>query len=85
MYEKLIENYINVLSKEDIQNFANQKGITLSEKDRDIIYDYAKQHWRTFLKGDPSTLLLELEQKLEPNTFQKLKQLYIETKNKFLS
>lgn len=84
MYEKLVEGYINALTKEDIQIFAEKKGIKLSEKDTTILYEYAKKHWRTFLKGDPSSLFMELEKKLDHNTFQKAKQLYIEAKNKFL-
>ncbi len=85
MYERIIESYVTSLSKDDILNFAQQKEISLSQNDLDIIYDYAKKHWKTFYKGDPSDLLKELEKKLQPDTFQNLKQLYIETKNKFLS
>lgn len=85
MYEKIIEGYINSLTKDDIKNFASQKNISLSDKDLNTIYEYAKTYWKEFYKGDPTSLLKELEEKLEPTTFLKLKQLYIETKNKFLS
>lgn len=84
MYEKLIETYVNTLSKDDIKNFALKKNVNLNENDTNTIYECAKKHWKVFLKGDPSNILKELEQKLESNTFQVLKQLYIETKNKFL-
>lgn len=85
MYEKIIESYINTMTKEDIKSFAAKKGVTLSSNDLNTIYEYAKKDWKTFYKGNPTALLKELETKLEANTFQKLKLLYIETKNKFLS
>lgn len=85
MYEKIIESYINTMTKEDIKNFATKKGVTLSSNDLNTIYEYVKKDWKTFYKGNPTALLKELETKLEANTFQKLKLLYIETKNKFLS
>ena len=83
MYEKIIENYIQTMTREDIQNFARGKNIPLNQSDTDIIYDCAKKNWKVFYKEDPTPLLKELEKKLDPVTFNKLKQLYIETKSKF--
>lgn len=83
MYEKIIESYVHSLSKEDIQKFAMSKDIFLTEEETEVLFVYAKNHWRTFYKGDPTILLGELEKKLKPQTFEKLKQIYIETKNKF--
>ncbi len=85
MYEKIIENYIQTIQKEDIKKFAQQKGVELSDADLETIYFYLKNYWKNFYQGDPTVQLKELEQKLDPYVFAKLKQLYIETKNKFLS
>ncbi len=82
MYEILIANYIEKISKEDVINFAQKKGITLNNSETDIIYMYVKNHWRTFYNGNPNDILAELKNKLETNTYHKLESLYKEYKNK---
>ncbi len=85
MYEKLIANYINIITKEDIVNYAKSKDVILTDEEVNIIYDYLKKYWKTFYQGDASKLLDELKTKLRPTTFIKLQELYWEIKNKFLS
>lgn len=82
MYDYIIEEYIKKITKEDIINFASKKKVTLTNDELDIIYDYLKKYWKTFYKGNPSELLEELSHKINPDTFSKIKELYIEFKNK---
>ena len=83
MYDRLVEEYINRLTINDIILFANKQGITLNSKEEQIIFRQLKEHWRTFLHGNPITLLEELKASLEPLTYQKLELLYVLAKEKF--
>lgn len=85
MYDYLINEYINRLTKDEIKNFAFKKGIILDEDETDIIYDYIKNHWRTFVHGNPRPLLDELKTKVKPLTYNKMESMYIEAKNKYLT
>lgn len=82
MNDFLLQSYIDCLSKNDINRFAENQGITLGEEELDIIYDYLKKHWRTFYYGNPKPLLEELKIKLSENTYSKLELLYIQAKNR---
>ncbi len=82
MYDKLIENYVNKLSKNDILYFCNKENINISNKDLDIIYIYIKKYWKIVLKKDPSNIFNELKNLLENNTYNKLIELYNKYKNK---
>ena len=85
MYDYLINEYINRLTKDEIKNFAFVKGIELTKEETDIIYDYAKNHWRTFVHGNPRPLLDELKKKVNPLTYNKIESMYIEARNKYLN
>jgi sulfur relay (sulfurtransferase) DsrC/TusE family protein len=78
----LIQEYVGRMNVSDIDNFAKKQGITLSEEELKIIYEYIKNHWRTFYYGNPKELLEELKGKLSINVYNKLEALYIQAKNK---
>lgn len=82
MNDYLLQVYIDRLSKDDINNFAVNKGITLENDELDIIFDCLKKHWRTFYYGNPKAQLEELKQKLNKNTYSKIETLYIEAREK---
>ncbi len=82
MYDYIIEEYVKKITKKDVINFATKKKVNLTDEEADIIYEYLKKHWQTFYKGNPSKLLEELSHKISPHTFLKVKELYIEFKNK---
>ena len=78
----LLQVYIQKISKDDINSFAKQQGITLDDEELDIIYDYLKKHWRTFYYGNPKELLEELKTKLSSDTYYKIESLYMQAKEK---
>jgi hypothetical protein len=82
MYEFLIKEYINRMTLKDIKDFALKEGITITDEENQIIFDYIKAYWRTFLYGNPRPILDELKMKLNEVTYNKIEQLYIQAKNK---
>ena len=85
MYDFLISEYINRLNKDEIKMFALKKGIELTDDEVDIIYDYTKKCWRTFLHGNPRSILDELKIKVRPLTYNKIETLYMEARDKYLN
>ena len=85
MYDYLINEYVNRITTEEIKDFAFKKGIELTDEETDIIYDYAKKYWRTFVHGNPRPILDEIKGKVRPITYNKMEAIYIEAKNRYLS
>jgi len=83
MIEKLILNYVNKLTKEDIINFGIKNGITLNNEQTEYIFYRVKNNWRTIIYSNPTDIFNELKTKFDDNTYQKIKQLYFEFKNKY--
>ena len=84
MYEFLINEYIKKMTINDIINYGLKENIKISDNDAYILLEYAKKHYKTFIHGDPTSLLKELKRKLEPNTYKEAYRLYIINKNKYL-
>jgi sulfur relay (sulfurtransferase) DsrC/TusE family protein len=82
MYEFLIKEYINRMTLKDIKIFAQKEGVSITDNENKIIFDYIKNYWRTFLYGNPRPILDELKEKLNENTYNKMELLYIQAKNK---
>lgn len=82
MYEIIIRDYINKLTEEDIINYGKRKNIDISNEDAKILYLYAKNYWKEFYKGNPKDIIIELKEKLEPITFNRLYKIYCELKDK---
>ena len=82
MNQFIIKKYINKLKKQDITNYANQQNIYLTQKEIDIIYDYIKNRHSEFLNGNQEKLLKEIKEKVTPNTYKKIEELYYFYKNK---
>ena len=60
-----------------------RKNIDISNEDAKILFVYAKNYWREFYKGNPTELINELKEKLEPKTFNTLYKIYIDLKQKY--
>ena len=71
MYEKMIEKYINKLTKEDILKFSYTQNVKLTHEELDIIYFYIKEYWRQIVKSDPTSIFMELKEKLSTNVYNK--------------
>ena len=84
MYDYLVNEYIKRINENDIKNYGIKNGIIISNDDASTLLIYAKKHYKTFMYGDPTSLLKELKNKLEPNTYKEAYKLYIINKNKYL-
>ncbi|MBQ7140540.1 MAG: DUF2624 family protein [Bacilli bacterium] len=84
MYDYLINEYINKLSLKEIKDFAFKQGIELTQSELDLIYDTIKNHWRTFVHGNPRSILEDIRTKVRPITYNKIENLYVDAKKRFL-
>lgn len=71
-----IKEYINNITEDDIQNLAKNEGLTLSDEELKIIYVYLKNYWEILLNGDTDFIFNELKEKLKPETYNKLVEIY---------
>lgn len=78
----LISEYINRMKKEDISKFALKQGIILDDNELDIIYNYVKKDYKTFIYGNPRVILDEVKKKVRPLTYNKIENLYQQFKDK---
>ena len=82
MYEALINTYVNHLSLDDINDFANKNGIKLNNGEDKVIYDFIKSNWKQVYKGDTLKELYKIKEKVSPDTFNVILNLYNKYKNK---
>ena len=84
MKEKLINEYINRMTIQDVNNFALQNGINLKENELTLIYNHIKTSWRTIVFGNPRNILDDLKSKIDNTSYQKIESLYVYFKNRYL-
>lgn len=82
MYEKLIKNYISIMTVNDIYNFAKKENIIISEKDAQTVLYYIKNYWEIVYKGNPENLFKSIKNKVSDSIYQKIIELYNQYKNK---
>lgn len=78
----LISEYVKRLTKEDIIKFSKSQGVILENRELDIIYEYIKKHYKTFIYGNPRPILDDIKTKVKPLTYNKIETLYKEFKDK---
>lgn len=83
MKDKLIKNYINNLKKEDISVFATNNNITLNDTELSIIYDTIKNDYESILYGNHDKVFSELQNKVSPDNYDKIINLFFEYKKKY--
>ena len=84
MKERLISEYVNRMTLEDVNNFALKNGINLKDNEIKLIYDHIKSNWHTIVFGNPRGILDDLKEKLDSTSYQKVESLYIYFKNRYL-
>lgn len=78
----LITEYVNRMTKEDINKFSIKQGIILDSDELDLIYTYIKSNYKTILYGNPKDILEEIKSKVKPLTYSKIENLYMKFKDK---
>ena len=81
MNKYIIMEYIRKLNRNDIINFANKQGITLSNDEVETIYYYIKHEYKRILNKDES-ILVEAKDKLNDNAYNYLEKLYYKYKDR---
>lgn len=84
MYESLIKNYISKLTLEDIKRYASIKDINANEEEMQIVYEFIKNHYDKLLSQDMPFIENKLKNKLRPELYNTLLNLYNEEKKKYL-
>lgn len=83
MFSKMIENYINKLTKNDIIYFAKKENIVLNNNELEIIYDYIKNDYKILLYGDSTSIFNNLKSRINPTSYQKIIILFDKYKRKY--
>ena len=83
MIQKLINEYVNRLTIEDINTFALNNGIELNDKELDLIYNHIKMNWKTIIYGNPKPILDDIKNNTSLLTYQKIENLYTKFYDKY--
>jgi Protein of unknown function (DUF2624). len=75
MKEKIINSYVNKLTKDDIISLSNKNNVPLSNDEVDIIFEIIKRDWRDILYN-PDTALSNIKGKVSTNTYQSIIHFY---------
>lgn len=79
----LLEKYINKLTVKNIKDYAKNQKITLKNNEADIIYSFIKNNYKKLYEEKYSEdIIKELKCSLSFNTYEKIKTLYKEAKEK---
>lgn len=77
---KLIEHYINKLTKEDIIDFSIKNDIILNNDELIYLYKIIKEKYKLLLNGDTS-IFNEIKDNININAYNKIIELYNKYKN----
>lgn len=75
MKEKIIKSYVKQLTKDDIIKFAKKNDIILTNDELNLIYQAIKNDYDNIL-ANPELALKNAQKKLNPNTYNKIYELY---------
>lgn len=84
MYENLIRNYVSKMTIDDVRKYASIKNINATEDEMQTVYEFIKNHHAKILKGDMKFIDDNLRPKISPTLYNKLLNLYLEQKEKYL-
>lgn len=79
----IIENYINSLTKEQINNVALDNGINFSDAELDFVYCFLKSKWKIIAADPKNFMLTPYKNKFSNENYFKLENLIIKYKAKF--
>lgn len=79
----LISRYMNKITKEDINNFALNKNIYLSDDELLFTYEFIKKNWNQILSNPNMLNLDRYKNKYSEENFRKIKILFNEYYSKY--
>ena len=69
--EKMINSYVNKLTKGDITKFAVKNNVQLTNEEVDIIFNTIKKDWRVLLHN-PNQTFADIKNKVSTNTYNNI-------------
>lgn len=69
--EKMINSYVNKLTKNDIIKFAKNNNITLTDEEVNIIFNTIKKDWRALLYN-PNEVFASIKNKVSNTTYNNI-------------
>lgn len=83
IYKDVIKKYINLLTLDDIKRFADKENITYTDDEAIIVYNFIMYYYNDLL--DENIKAFEhIKNKISPNLYKRLLNLYIDYKQKYL-
>ena len=79
---KLLKNYIEKLTLDEIKNFGIKKGINISDTEYQFILDLIQKNFEDLIINEDKYLAM-IENIINQKEFEKIKKLYFEYKNKY--
>ena len=83
MYNKLIENYLSKLTKDDVILLAFKNNIILSPNEVDYLYKTIKNKYQILLSNNYEIIFKEANDYLKKDNIKKLYNLYLDYRNKY--
>ena len=83
MYEKVIENYVRNLTKNDVYMFATSNNIILNEKEFYYVFNTIKHNYKFFLGDDYMLIFNEAKNFLRKENYDKIYDLYMSYREKY--
>lgn len=83
MYLKIIENYINKLSKDDIILFAFKNNIILKPNESDYLYNVIKNDYKILLGNNYNDVFNNAKNYIDSNKLKKIYNLYLDYREKY--
>ena len=79
----IIERYMSMMKKEDIEKFALSKNCHLSNEELDFTYTFVKKNWKEVIKNPSIFDINRYKNHYSEENFEKIKQVYKEYFQKF--
>ena len=77
MYELIIQNYINNLTKDEVLNFALKNNINLSLNELNYVFNVIKKDYKTLLSNNYEKIFINSKDFLTNENYNKIKALYL--------
>ncbi len=83
MYELIIENYLNNLTKNDIVFFALKNNINLNNQELDYVFKTIKKDYKLLLGNNYNQVFLNAKDYLSKDNYEKILSLYLKYREKY--
>ena len=83
IYKELEKKYINKLSIRDLEKFARMNNINYTKDELIVVYNFIINNYNELL-DENINVFLKIRDKISPELYKKLLNLYVEYKQKYL-